>query len=136
MVKAIESAGVTLSVSTGSPTAFLSIGNITAIRGTGEGAGVVDITNVEDTRKRKLMDLPDEGKVSLDLNYDPDNATHIILRNARRNRTRIEFQIRLTDSNNTLMTFFGFVLAFALDAAVSQQVRGSLTIEVTGALNG
>ena len=139
MAKAIESAGVTLSVSSGSPTTFAAVGNITAIRGTGAGAGVQDITNVEDTRKRKLMDLPDEGNVTLELNYDPDNATHIILRNARRNRTKLEFMIRLTDSPyamNTTLTFYGYVLAFALGVQTSDAVRANITLAVVGASSG
>lgn len=132
MAKAINSNGVTISVSAGSPTAYLRIGNVTAIKGPGGSGKAINVTNLNSAAHEKLMGLP-SSSVSLSINYDPDNATHVILRNARRNRTRLEFQIQLTDTVNTLLTFAGYVLAFAMDSAVGQQVRASLTIEVTGA---
>lgn len=129
MAKGLESAGVTLSVSSGSPTEFAAIGNIMSIKGTGATAGVVDITNVEDTSSRKLMDLPDEGQVTIELNYDPDNATHALLRSARRNRTKLEFQILMPGD---AITFLGFVISVALTTNVDAPVKANVTIEITG----
>ena len=132
MPKAIESQGVKMYVSTGSPTSFSAVGNVTGIKGPGGSASVIDVTNLDSAAKEKLMGLPDEGQITVELNYDPDNAQHAVLRNARRNRTLCEFKIQLTDATNTNLTFFGYVLGFALDVGVDQAVKASMTIEVDG----
>ena len=134
MAKAIESQGVVIKVSTGSPSEFVAIGNVTSIKGPGGSASVIDVTNLDSSAKEKLMGLPDEGQITLDINYDPDNATHTTLRAARRARTRCEFNITLTDTTNTVLTFFAYVLGFAMDVAVDQAVKVSVTLEVDGAV--
>jgi len=135
MPSAIESQGVLLKYSVGSPTSFALIGNCTGFTGPGGSANVIDITNLNSAAKEKLMGLADEGQFTLDLNYDPDNSSHIALRNARKSRTRCEFQITLTDTTNTVLTFFGYVLGFALTGAVDQQIKASVTIEIDGAVS-
>lgn len=134
MAKAIESQGVTISVATGSPNAQVNIGNVIGIKGPGGAASVIDVTNLDSSAKEKLMGLPDEGQVTLDINYDPDNATHIVLRAARRARTRCEFVITLTDSTATTLHFFAYVLSFSMDISVDQAVKVSVTLEVDGAV--
>lgn len=134
MAKAIESQGVKIEVSSGSPTAFATIGNVTSIKGPGGTASVIDVTNLLSSAKEKLMGLPDEGQVTMDINYDPDNATHILLRGARRARTLCEFRLTLTDATATVLTFFAYVLGFSMDVAVDQAVKVSVTLEVDGAV--
>src|SRR4051812_7748684 len=111
MPKAIESQGVKLYVSVGSPTEWNAIGNVTGIKGPGGAASVIDVTNLDSSAKEKLMGLPDEGQISVELNYDPDNTQHTLLRVSRRSRTRLEFKIQLTDATNTLLTFAAYVLS-------------------------
>jgi hypothetical protein len=136
MVKAIESQGVVMAVSDGgSPSSFSTIGNITAIKGPGGSADVIDVTNLASTAKEKLMGLPDEGQITVDLNYDPDNTQHAQMRNARKNRTRLEFRITLTDTTNTVLTFFAYVLGFSMDIGVNKQVTVSVTLEVDGGVS-
>ena len=131
-VKAIESQGVTLKYTVGSPTGMAGIANVTAIRGPSGSASVIDVTNLLSTFKEKLMGLPDEGQISLDLNFDPDDTSHQALRGARASRTRTEFLLTLTDSTPATGTFWGYVLSFTLDIGVDKQVTASLTIEVDG----
>jgi hypothetical protein len=79
-----------------------------------------------------LMGLPDEGQFSIDINLDPDDASHIALRNARAARTRTEFKITFSDSTPATATFWGYVLGFAVSGAVDQQVKVAVTIEIDG----
>lgn len=132
MVKAIESQGTLIKYSVGSPTSFAPIGNIVGFSGPGGSASVIDVSNLDSTAREKLMGLPDEGQFTLNINYDPDNTAHIALRTARRARTRVEFQVTLTDSTNTLLTFAGYVLGLALTGAVDQPVKATMTIEIDG----
>lgn len=133
MAKAIESQGITIAISVGaSPTSFSTIANVTGFKGPGGSASVIDVSNLASTAKEKLMGLPDEGQFTLDLNFDPDAATHQALRDARKNRTPCEFKITFTDSTPTTAQFNGYVLGFEVSGAVDQQVKAACTIEIDG----
>ena len=80
MANAIETQGVTIGVSTGSPTSFSNIGNVTDFSGPGGQATVIDVSNLDSTFREKIMGLPDEGQFTFNINLDPDNATHQTLR--------------------------------------------------------
>ena len=135
MAKAIESQGTLIAVSDGgSPSSFTTVGNVVNITGPGGSASVIDVTNLSSTAKEKLMGLPDEGQITMELNYDPDNAQHQQIRNARKARTRLEFRITLTDATATILQFFGYVLGFQLRVAVDQAVKASLTVEIDGSV--
>jgi hypothetical protein len=110
------------------------IGNVVSFNGPGGSASVIDVTNLDSTAKEKRMGLPDEGQFTMELNYDPDNTAHIALRNARKTRTRTEFKLTLTDATATSLTFWGYVLAFAIQGGVDAVVKASLTIEIDGAV--
>lgn len=133
MAKAIESQGIKFYYCVGSPTEFVAIGNIVDFDGPGNGqAPVLDASNLDSTFKEKLMGLPDEGQLGLTLNLDPDNTTHQALRTARKNRTRVEFKVQLTDSSPALGIFFGYVLQFGISGAVGAIVKAKALIEIDG----
>lgn len=134
--KAIESQGVKLYVSDGgSPSAYSAIGNIKSIKGPGGAASVIDVSNLDSLAKEKLIGLPDEGQVNVELNYDPTNTTHAQLRNARKNRTRLEFKITLTGLTPTTLVFYAYVLSFPMDVSVDSAVTISMGLEVDGAVS-
>jgi len=117
----------------GSPSSFTNIGKVTTINDFGGGATPVnDVSDLDSVFKEKLMGLPDEGQVSLNLNLDPDNATHIALRTARRNRTRLEFKVTLTDATPSIGQFFAYVLTFKHSISVGTQLKADLTLEIDG----
>jgi predicted secreted protein len=135
MAKAIESQGITIQISVGaSPSSFVTIANVTSFKGPGGSASVIDVSNLSSVAKEKLMGLPDEGQFSLDLNYDPDAASHQALRTARAARTPCEFKINFTDVSPSTAVFSGYVLGFEIGGSVDQQVKASITIEVDGAI--
>lgn len=132
-VTAIESQGITIQYTVGSPTGSLTgIANVTGFSGPSGSASVIDTTSLSSTAKEKLMGLPDEGQFSLDLNLDPDATSHIALRTARAARSRVEFKVNFTDATPASMTFWGYVLGFQPSGAVDQQVKVSVTIEIDG----
>lgn len=135
MAKAIESQGITIAISVGaSPSLFVTIANVTGFKGPGGSASVIDVTNLQSVAKEKMMGLPDEGQFTLDMNLDPDAATHISLRNARAARTPCEFKITFTDANPTTAVFSGYVLAMEISGSLDQQVKAAVTIEIDGAI--
>lgn len=132
MPSGIESQGVKLAVSTGSPTSFSNIGNITDFSGPGGQAAVIDISNMDSTFREKLMGLPDEGQLTFNVNLDPDNSTHQALRANRAARTRTEFRITLTDATPTVGLFFAYVLGFVHSGGVDRAVKAAITLEIDG----
>jgi hypothetical protein len=134
MAVALEAQGVKLAVSSGSPSSFSNIGNITDFTGPGGQAGVIDVSNLDSTFREKMMSLPDEGQFTFNVNWDPDIATHQTLRSSRANRTRTEFKITLTDIVPTVGTFFGYVLGLQLSGGVGAVIKAAITVEIDGAV--
>lgn len=135
MAKAIESQGVVVKYSIGnSPSSFSQLNNVTGFKGPGGAAAVIDITNLLSVAKEKMMGLPDEGQFTIDVNFDPDDAGHIALRNARQARTPIEIQVTFTDSTPATCTFAAYVLGFEITGSVDSQVKAAITIEINGAV--
>lgn len=134
MPTSIESQGVRFAYSDGgSPSSFSYIGNIQSFSGPGGSATVIDVSNLDSTFREKRMGLPDEGQFTLEVNLDPDNSSHLALKNARASRTRLEFRLTLTDTTATTIGFFGYVLNFTLNGGVDNVVKASITIEIDGA---
>lgn len=132
--KGTEAQGTVISYSDGgSPSAFTAIGRVIGFNGPGGSATPIDVSDLDSMAKEKRMGLPDEGQITMDLNYEPDNATHQAMRTARRNRTRLEFKITYTDTApNTVDAFFGYVTGFQIQGAVDQVLKGSMTVEIDG----
>lgn len=134
--KGTEAQGTVISYSDGgSPSSFAAIGRIIGFKGPGGSAAVIDISDLDSLAKEKRMGLPDEGSFTLDLNYEPDLAAHAAMRAARRNRTRLEFKITYTDPTAaTTDVFFGYVTGFEISGSVDQVLKGSMTVEIDGAV--
>lgn len=133
-LNSIESQGILIAYSVaGSPSTFANIGNIVGFSGPGGAAAVIDVTNLDSVAHEKRMGLPNEGQFTIDINYDPDLASHIALRAARAARTRTEFRITYTDTAPaTTNSFYGYVLGFQITGTVDDVVKASITIEIDG----
>ena len=133
MAKAIQSQGVVLYVTDGgSPTEYTAIPNVTDFSGPGGQASVIDISNLDSLAREKMMGLADEGQLTFNLNWDPDSTVHQRLNTLRKNRTKAEFKIALTDATPTNATFFGYVLGVQLTAGVDAAVKAAVTVEIDG----
>lgn len=118
-----------------SPPAYVAVGQVVSITDLrGGNATVIDVSNLASTRKEKRMGLPDEGQISLTLQYDPDDTQQTLLETKRDGRLLSNFQVALADSPPTTFTFQGYVLTFGLGIAVDDVVMGSVTVEITGAV--
>jgi hypothetical protein len=118
----------------GSPSLFVNLGNVTGGDGLGGGsAAVIDISNLDSVMKEKLMGLPDEGEMQVNLNLDPDNAGHVVMRNARRLQTRMEFRVTFVDTAPaTTAVFYGYVKTFKVGFGLNKQLTCDMSIEIDG----
>lgn len=130
---AISSNGVTLGRGAGeSPEQFTTIGLVTNIGGPDGSATEINTTHLGSAAMEFLIGLRDEGQVTFDILYDPDNATHQGLLTDRDNKTLREFQLSLTDSTPTTWTFQAYVQGFSMNVAVDEAVTASVTLRISG----
>lgn len=119
-----------------SPNAYVEIPDCVSVGGPTGSAAIIDATALDDTAKTKIMGLPDEGQVSLELIWggETNNATQVALRTARAAQTLETFQIRLTDSPTSTYTFTGYVTNWELSFGVDDVIKANVTIEISGAV--
>lgn len=115
------------------------IAQVVGFNGPTGSAAVIDITNLRSTAKEKLIGLRDEGQVSLDLIYDTDTTSlQRALIDDRASRTKRIYDIKLTDQSTTgqpsYAYFNAYVTNFALTGAVDDAIKGSVTLEITSAV--
>lgn len=130
---AIPAQGITIARMGAS--AYETIPNVVSFQGPGGQAPVIDITTMASSAKEKLMGLPDEGQLSLNILYNPDDTVHVALRADRASRARKQFKITFTDTAPAMAwTFYGYVTQFNVKGGVNQAVEASVTIEIDGVI--
>lgn len=134
---ALTTQGVELQLGdAGSPGNFVAIGEITDFSGPSGSKNVLDVTSLDSTGgyKEKAWGLKDWAQLTANIFYVPQDTQHTQIFDDFTTDTYRYFQIVLTDSPATTYQFRGFVTALQLTVAVDNLVRGSVTIEITGAI--
>lgn len=129
----IESQGTVFAIYNG--TTYDNVAQVTGVSGLGGGsATVIEASNLDSTAREFIMGLPDEGEITLELNFDPDDTEHDKLEDVRASRTLTQFKITMTDTTPTTYTFSGYVLSVSKNFVIDDLVKASVTIRVSGAV--
>ena len=131
-VNALTAQGTTLSIGSGSPITYDPIPEISSFSGPGGAGSVIDVTDLDSEAMEKIMGLPDEGQLSFDINYLPDNEFHAALRTARAEQALTSFE--LTFSDETVWTFNAFVTGFSLTGGINAPIKAAVVLEISGAI--
>jgi len=107
-----------------------TIGGVISIGGPSGAAPVIDVSNLASTGAEKLMGLLDEGQVVLECNLLPADAGQVACKTARLARTSHAATITFSDANTA--AFSAFVTGYSVSGAVNQQLKVTITLEVTG----
>ena len=132
---AIDTTGADLTSENGTitPLEWVEIGEVVSHDGPGGSAAVYETTHLRSTAKEKKVGLPDEGQLTLAVNWclatDSGQQAASV---ARKDRTEKNF--KLTFSDDSTAEFTGYVLGLSASGAVDDKVSGSITIEITGAV--
>lgn len=123
------------------------IGQITGFSGVGGQAGEIDVTDMDSTAREFVAGLKDNGTVTINVNWDPTDASHVTLDSlvgGANKRFVIGGSEDSTDpsytstftipTTRTTLDFNGSVLSFQKDAETDNVWRGTLTIRVSGAI--
>lgn len=137
---AIESQGAVFfwSTSTAASTSTShAVAEVVGFNGPTGSANVIDASHLGSTAKEKLIGLRDEGQVTLDVNYRPGTTAQDYMRTCRAQRLMrkgvIQFNDNTTDAAKNKIIFDAYVSGFSITGAVDQIVKGSITLEITGA---
>ena len=132
---AIDTTDADLTAANGTitPLEWVEIGEVVSHDGPGGSAAVYETTHLQSKAKEKKVGLPDEGQLTLAVNWclatDPGQWA---ASEARKDRTEKNF--KLTFSDLSTASFKGYVLGMSASGAVDDKVSGSITIEITGAV--
>jgi len=118
------------------------IGEVTKFGGLGSGSvPVIDITPLgSNSQFPKLKGLPDEGQLSLTLNYNATDTGQKGLKSDRVGRVRNLYDILFTDIIKTdsampsRAAFFAYSKNFMPSGAVNGKVSANSVLEITGAV--
>jgi hypothetical protein len=114
------------------PVTYTEIGEVTDFSGPDGSASEIDVTHLRSTAKEFLMGLPDEGNISLSINWDQSDLGQAAIAAARTARTEETFKITYSDGSTA--TFDGYVLGLTSSGSIDGKVDGSITIRITGAV--
>lgn len=132
----VESQGTVIQVGDGGATeVFNAIGEVTGFSGPDGTAAEIPVSNLSSSRVEVIMGLADEGRLTLNINFDPANANgQGRCRTLRSTRKAGTFKILFNDIGSTVWTFDAFVLGFPIEGAVDQVVSGTIQLRITGAI--
>jgi hypothetical protein len=108
------------------------VGDVISFSGPTGSAGVIDITTLLSTAKEKMLGLPDEGQITMELILRTSDTAQIALRADRRTRTKRKATIQMVDDTTTIIDAKGYVSGFSITGAVDEAIKGSVTLELTG----
>ena len=91
-----------------------------------------DTTNLSSTWRTRLPIIPDGGEVTLELNYEPDAASHASFITDLAAGTIQEAVITYPDGGGTTLTFDAMCTAFTPNAPVGDKLSATVTLTVTG----
>lgn len=122
-----------------SPSIFTDITNVTTINESGAQRSEIDATNLDSTAMEYAPGLVDFGSMTFEVNWDPLEATHVVLDSLFLSGATRDWRItespRVTSPTGEMTYFKGYISALTKTRAVNQIVKGSVTIRVTGATN-
>ena len=132
---AIEFQGTKLYIQTtgDSPTTYTQVKGLTSLTALDGQASQIDISDSDSTAREYLMGLQDNGSLSADFNWLPDDPGQLLMRAAKASRDIQDFRIVFSDLGEA--TFKGFVLGAPISGAVDDKMTSSMSILVSGDVN-
>lgn len=128
---------VNFGTATGTATTATLTG-VTNISGLDAEVSVIDVTSHDSTGayREKVASFIDAGQISMDLNFNPNSATHRATTGGilflRDNRTITQWQVTFPGTPSHKVGFQAFVKSAPFDAPYDDKLGATVTLEVTG----
>lgn len=131
MANTLLSKGVTLKL------ASTAVGNIVSLSGPNRSVGTVETTNLNSTERTFKGTILDNGEISGQLQFDPDDTQHGAME-ALLTASPIaagSWVVTYTDATPSTYSFSGILTAFSVtSSSVDDLVMADFTIKITGAV--
>ena len=112
---------------------FTAIADVRSWNGPSTENPEIDTTSLSSSAKEFAPGLVDNGEMSLELNFDPNNSVHQLIRADMVASPPTTRGYRITFINPTInWTFNAFVRSFPISGEVDGVINGSLTLRITG----
>lgn len=135
-------------VTAGESPTLMKIANLLQVPQEGGQKTEIDVTNLDSDRKEFLLGLEDGGSITVNVNYDPSEASHAALRALKDAGTASQFVVCYSDgtsaptystgtitppTDRTGVVFNALVQGFAVTGDVDNVLKAAVTLRVTGA---
>jgi predicted secreted protein len=116
-----------------SVTTYASIGEVNSISWDGMSRETYDVTTLDSTGgyAEFITGLRDAGSLNIDMNFQRD--TYVDMLADFEASTACYYQIVLSDTGATTLTFQGYVTALPLTIPTKDKITCAMTIKITGA---
>jgi len=136
--KAVSAYGTLLKIGDGAdPEVFTTVGEVQSISGPSFEIQEVDVTTHGSAAAGSYMEsrptLIDPGSVEFDINYVPDDATHIAIRTAALAKTVKNWKLELPGAVQTI-SFSGYIKSMPLEFPIDDVIKQKISVRLTGAV--
>lgn len=113
---------------------FVEVANVKSFSGPSAENPEIDVTVLTSAAKEFIGGLVDNGELTLELNFDPDESTHQQIFADQEASPPTVTGWRITFVSPTInYTWSAFVKSFSLSGEVDIALSGSLTLRLSGA---
>jgi len=115
---------------------LVAVGEITSLSFDGVAQSTIETTSLGSAVKSFVAGLLEPGSISIDLNYDSDDAGILVLQAALPSRLKQSFEIYFGASasfQSTKITGIGIVTSLSIKAGLDAVMTASFTIKCSGA---
>lgn len=126
--------GTVIAYETVTPGTYTSFANVTNITPYALKADVIDVTAHDSPSdyREKILGALDSGQCSMDLNYDPNAATHIWLNTEFAAKAIHNYKITFPGAKTA--SFAAYIVGISPEAPYDGKLSSTVTLEITGAV--
>ncbi len=117
-----------------SPEVFTVVGDVVSIGGPSITKDEIEVTALDSVAKEFLSALDDPGEVTMELNWNPQDTQHPLLRADAEGSARLNYRIIWADISNTQVDFNGEVMEFTINTEANDAVKATVRVKINGAL--
>ena len=111
-----------------------AVGQVISISGPDGSVGEIDVTHLASTGKEYIGALPDFGTITMEVVWDPNLGTHSSLWTDFLAQTVASYQIRLSDSPQSTLTFNAYPSQYSANLATDDKVGATISLKVSGSV--
>jgi Lambda phage tail tube protein, TTP len=118
----------------GSPEVFTAVPDVLSMSGPDASKAEIDVTDLASVAKEFKGGLADFGRLTVEMNYIPGNATHAAMRADFINTLSPVRNWQIAFTNGRRWDFSGYVASFPGQTAADSVQKSSMVIRLSGAV--